>query len=391
MLFADNLGGTQSTASIDPLLVPFLGETFLNVRALGTWPSGFNFRYGADHRPQMITPFGAYLASTGRIPSANSYLPPDVNPIWPALRDLIIANAPEAIRPQLEQILPPELSRQVPGVFKILNTETGSFDAIDPSFIQSFSSLKETQTTTYEIGYKGLLQNRWLASVDVYHSRIKDFIGPLRVITPNVFIDTDVFIPALAADIAARNNISQQEAEDFVRNFLMAEQFGQLPIGVVSPVEVQNGTDIILTNRNLGDVSVTGFDVSLTYHINPRWNVTGNYSFVNRDFFTSSSGFPIALNAPKHKVGAILNYNTAGFNSSLRLRFVDSFPANSGIYVGEVERYAVLDLNASYMLPFSNNTRVTLTVQNLTNHRHREFVGVPEIGRLAWVRLTQTL
>jgi iron complex outermembrane receptor protein len=173
----------------------------------------------------------------------------------------------------------------------------------------------------------------------------------------------------------------------------MAEQFGDLPIGVVSPLEVQNGTDVILTNRNLGDVSVTGLDVSLTYHLNPRWNVTGNYSFVNRDFFTSSEGAAIALNAPKHKLGAIVNYfnERAGFNGNVRLRFVDSFPANSGIYVGEVERYAVVDLNATYDLPFSNSTRVTLTVQNLTNNRHREFVGVPEIGRLAWVRLTQTL
>lgn len=393
MLFADNLGGTQSTASIDPLLVPFFGDTFLNVRALGTYPSGFNFRFGADNRPQMISPFGAYLASIGKIPSANTYLAPNVNPIWPALRDLIIANAPEAFRPQLDQILPNELSQTVPGVYKILNTETSSFDAIDPALVQNFSSLKETQTTTFEIGYKGLIKNALLASVDVYHSRIKDFIGPLRVVTPSVFIDTEIFIPVLAGDIATRNNISLEEAEEFVRTFLMADQFGQLPIGVVSPVEVQNGTDIILTNRNLGDVSVAGFDISLTMHFSPRWNVTGNYSFVNRDFFKSSDGYSIALNAPKHKVGAILNYNNAeaGLYGNLRLRFVDSFPVSSGIYVGEVERYAVVDLNASCDLPFSNNTRVTVTVQNLMNNLHREFVGVPEIGRLAWVRLTQTL
>jgi iron complex outermembrane receptor protein len=394
MLFADNLGGTQPTAAIDPLLVPFLGETILNVRALGTWPRGFTFNFGADNRPQMITPFGAYLASQGYIPSANSYLPPDVNVIWPALRDLIIAGAPPAFRDRLREILPPELSQPVPGIFKVLNTETGSYDPVDASFVRNHGPIKESTTTTFEVGYKSLFQNKLLTSVDVYHSRINDYIGPLRVANPNVFIDPNTFIPVLAADIAAKNNISLQEAEAFVRNFLMAEQFGQLPIGVISPVEVQNGTDIILTNTNLGDVSVTGFDVSLTYHFNTKWNLTGNYSFVNKDYFKSNDGYSdIALNAPKHKVGAILNYNNqqSGFFGNLRLRFVDAFPANSGVFVGTVDRYAIIDLNANYDLPFLNHTRVTLTVQNLMNNRHREFVGLPEIGRLTWVRLTQTL
>ncbi|RMF69020.1 MAG: TonB-dependent receptor, partial [Calditrichaeota bacterium] len=117
-------------------------------------------------------------------------------------------------------------------------------------------------------------------------------------------------------------------------------------------------------------------------------------SFVNRDFFRSRDGrSDIALNAPKHKVGALLNYRSTNrrFNGELRLRFVDDFPVNSGIFVGKVKRYAVLDLNANYKLPFLSNTQLTLTVQNLTNNKHREFVGVPEIGRLSWIRLTQFL
>ena len=174
----------------------------------------------------------------------------------------------------------------------------------------------------------------------------------------------------------------------------MLDSLALLPIGVISPQEVQSGTDIILTHRNLGNVSVTGLDFSLTYQINRNWNITGNYSFINRDFFKSQDGYSdIALNAPKHKFGANLNYrNTnAGFDSNLRLRFVDSFPANSGIFTGTVDRYTILDLTATYTLPFFDNTRLNLTVQNLLNNKHREFVGLPELGRLALVRLTQTL
>ena len=98
------------------------------------------------------------------------------------------------------------------------------------------------------------------------------------------------------------------------------------------------------------------------------------------------------MNAPKHKFGAILNYRNPDirFDGNLRLRFVDRFQVNSGVYIGEVDRYAVLDLNVGYDLPFSPNTRLTITIQNLTNNRHQEVVGAPEIARLTIFRLMQS-
>ncbi|MFQ5602121.1 MAG: TonB-dependent receptor domain-containing protein [bacterium] len=393
-LFSDNLGGTQPTAAIDPLLVPFFGETLTNVRALGTWPTGFNFRFGADGRPMMVSSFGEYLASKGRIPTANTYIPADVNTVWPAMRDLIIAGTPAAQRNLIANILPKELSETVPGILGVLNTETQQFDPIDPTFVRDIRSVAESSTTTFELGYKGLLSHKFLASVDVYHSRIKDFVGPLRTETPSVFVDVDALETVLINDIVANTILTPQLAKDLVTQFTRNPEFATLPIGIISPVEVQNGTDIILTYRNVGDVSVTGLDLSLTYFLNKNWNITGNYSYIDKDYFESKDGrSDIALNAPKNKIGAIINYRNdeAGFDGNLRFRFIDGFPVNSGIFVGEVERYTVVDLNTSYQLPFSDNTKLTLTIQNLMNNKHREFVGLPEIGRLAWMRITQSL
>lgn len=390
-LFSDNLGFTLPTAAADPLLIPFIGETFFNVRSLGTWPSGFNFKFGVDGRPQMVSLYGSYLANAGLISSPNAYLPPDVNPVWPAIRDLIISGTPANFKAFLDSILPQQLSRTVPAVFAVINTETQEFTPVDQSFVKNIRSAFETTTTTFEVGYKGLINKRLLASVDVYHSQIKDFIGPLRVETPSVFVNPETLVPVLADDIAA-NGVPRSLAEAMAAQ--IAENLADLPIGLISPQEVQNGTDIIITYRNFGDVSVTGVDLSFTYNLNKNWNFTGNYSYISKDFFESDEGrFDIALNAPKHKFGAMINYRNLkmGFDGNLRLRFIDGFPVNSGIFVGEVDRYTVIDLNANYKLPFSRNTRLTLTVQNLTNNRHKEFVGVPEIGRLAWVRLTQSL
>ncbi|MCH8019081.1 TonB-dependent receptor [candidate division KSB1 bacterium] len=396
-LFSDVVGQRIST-SIDPslaVLAPFIGETLFEIRARGTWPSGFNFNFDPNGRPQMVTAFGGFLADNGFIPEANSYLPADAQSVWPAIRAVILSQIPPGLQGAFESILPAQLSQSAPANLGVINTETQELEPVDISFVRNIKPLFETTTTTFEVGYKGLIENKLLASVDLYHSKIKDFIGPLRVETPSVFINPETLGPVLAQDIANNDpNVTLEQATQFVNDFLMLDSLALLPIGVISPQEVQSGTDIILTHRNLGDVSVTGLDLSLTYQINRNWNITGNYSFINRDFFKSQDGFSdIALNAPKHKFGANLNYRNrnAGFDSNLRLRFVDSFPANSGIFTGTVDRYTILDLNATYTLPFFDNTRLNLTVQNLLNNKHREFVGLPELGRLALVRLTQAL
>jgi iron complex outermembrane receptor protein len=209
-------------------------------------------------------------------------------------------------------------------------------------------------------------------------------------VKPSVFIDRLALAEVLETDIVAPDLIKDL----LVNSIAQDDRIDSLAIGMISPIEVQNGTDVILTWRNVGDVSVTGLDLSLTYYLNRNWNLTGNYSFVNRGFFKSEDGLSdTALNAPKHKIGAILGYSNdrTGLTGNLRLRFVDRFQAHSGIFAGEVDRYTIMDISTSYRLPFSDHTRVTLSVQNLANNKHREFVGLPEIGRLAWMRLTQTL
>ena len=72
------------------------------------------------------------------------------------------------------------------------------------------------------------------------------------------------------------------------------------------------------------------------------------------------------------------------------MRFVAGFPVNSGVYIGDIESYYTFDLTAGYDVPFATNPRLALTVQNLLNKKHQQFIGTPEIGRLAMVRLTQT-
>ena len=60
---------------------------------------------------------------------------------------------------------------------------------------------------------------------------------------------------------------------------------------------------------------------------------------------------------------------------------------NSGVYVGDIESFAVVDAGLGYRLPFQPNTRVSVNATNLLNNEHREFIGAPEIGRLLLLRV----
>jgi iron complex outermembrane receptor protein len=116
---------------------------------------------------------------------------------------------------------------------------------------------------------------------------------------------------------------------------------------------------------------------------------------VNKNFFSREEvgGLSdVALNAPKNKatLGVAYREQPTGFTIDLRGRWSEEFPMNSGVFVGTVESYTVLDASAAYRFPFAQNTILSLNVQNVFNDRHREFVGAPELGRLLLTQLQVT-
>ncbi len=394
-LFLDLLASTVTTASRRATLVPYIGPTLFDVYAEGTAPrgsefprtspGGFHFKYGDDGRAQMVSYFGGLLKQAGVLTDPNAYLAPDVNSVWPALRQLIAASS-SLLRP----FLPDSLSETVPGVYKSLNTETRSFDPVPGA--KDIVQIKPTITNSFEVGYKGILSEKLLVSVDVYYSKIKDFVGPLIAETPHVFMDTTAFIRVLAKDLVDNGYSPFLAPEKVARQ--IAENFAGLPLGLTSPIEDQSPTAVILTYRNFGDVSLGGADFSFAYHVSPQWIFTGSYSYVSKDFFPTSADqpHPIALNAAKHKgnLGVQYRNSKAGLDLELRGRYNEGFPMNSGVYLGHVQTFTTVDFNLGYNLPFSVDTRFAFTVQNLFDRRHQESVGAPELGRLAIGRLTHS-
>ena len=126
-----------------------------------------------------------------------------------------------------------------------------------------------------------------------------------------------------------------------------------------------------------------------------RLSLTAGYSFQSRECFDFDGddecpgSDDLSLNAPSHKGSLAVAFTdrARGFHLDGRWRFSGGFDMRSGVFAGPVDSYHVLDLTAGYQLPFQPNARLELTVYNALNNLHREFVGAPELGRLALVRV----
>jgi len=455
LVVLEDLGGIGGT------LEPALGfNPKIDVRAQGT-KDGFRFQSSGEGPPKFRSPYAAMLKKepdtyfdmndpimtnvmwgVGRKAVMSGLLPTLAGLIEGQLKtqglpDAIVKLQVSALSQAFQSAIPEKLGG-LKNVMRTLNPTTQGFeDAVNPTDVEP---IKPTTTQTTELGYKGVLANRLALSVDIYQTKMRNFVGPLVVETPNVFLEPQVLIGALMKKIGAA--LAKPENAPLVQVAMAldnpdlvigkkkdgtplamkdlfpdnpVQKFGNgkvhdelalifangtaqngavfIPFGTVTPEGVHDPNAIMLTYRNYGDISLYGADARLDFFLTENVILNGNLSFVSDDEFESDEK-TIALNAPKNKFGLGVKYINAdlGLSSQLQFRYIAGFPVNSGVYIGEVDPYQLIDVNFAYDLPafLSTPPRLSLTIQNLLNNQHQEFVGAPEIGRLALMQITQS-
>ncbi|MCA9738604.1 MAG: TonB-dependent receptor [Gemmatimonadota bacterium] len=371
--------------------IPITSTISYDLRTLGVPETGFTF-------DNLCT--GGFEGLCMYSPFAAGQLPANAGVLWDGLVvPQLVAGLPATLTPFAGAIeaalrsgnpLAADLTRLM-----VLNTEGGQ-PFLPSSTPTPIEAIKPTITNTLEVGYKGILGERFLASVDLYRSQVQDFVGPLRVETPTVFFDpqgTAAYLQSLLAPVLGpaigAENLAAVIAE-------MTTAAAQIPLGTVAPDQAP-GPDILLTYRNFGDVSFWGADFAGQFLVTDRFSVTGGFSLVSKDCFDANEDgtvdcngvSDIALNAPKHKgsLGARFSDVRRGITVESRARYTAGFPVNSGVYKGNLDAYTVVDANVSYQLPWLPDATVGVTATNLFDNMHREFVGAPEIGRLILTRL----
>ncbi len=368
--------------------IPLPGGLSYNVRALGV-PSG-GFTFGAQCP-------GGIMNYCMRSPLTQGAIPANAALFW----DSVLAFLP-LVDPRLALLVD---FLKSPGALPgdpVLGTVLRRLDQaaagaggdpfpVDLSPVDDISELTSTIHNTIEAGYKGLMGNRVLLSTDVYFTRIENFVGPLRIVTPNVFFEpasVQAFVLHRISPLIQAGLLSAEDAAVIVQTLAAA------PLGTIVPDQV-GSPDLLVTYRNFGEVDFWGADLAVQILVSDRVRLQGSYSFQSDECFdfnedgNCTSSDDIALNAPNHKGSFALTFDdrASGFSFQGRVRMTGGFPMNSGVYIGDVDAYKVVDASIGYSLPFQPNTRISLTANNILNNVHSEFFGAPEIGRLLLARV----
>ena len=328
-------------------------------------------------------------------------------------------NLPAFVITQFVALLGPEggtvVTGETPALLGYLDSNTGS---VDPGSITrdvvDVPPLEHTVSEIYEAGYKGLIGERFLFAVDGYYARRRNFVSPLRIETPFVLTpDHDALFADLAKAVAAgiAGNPTLSAALPAVG--LSPEQVAGLivelsrpglattlpeggPIGIVQPAENAVPGQLLLAYRSMGEIEYYGLDVSAEWLIGDNLRFFGNVSWLSDNFFDAgelgeeSETLELSVNAPatKFKGGA---YYESGGNWSVHasVRHTEGFEVRSGLYSGSVDSYTLLDVGGGYDLSdYLTGLRANLSIFNVLDQRHREFVGAPQIGRMGILQLT---
>jgi len=394
-------------------------------------PDGFSYNYGTDGYAQFRAP-DAYTNTGGNwysvADNSNNYLLfEDVTQsIGAVLGEALVNNS------ALGQLLISGLTDGLTDANSPVNdvdlivTDFVTNDEFDYTTLTDLESVKSTVTQTYEAGYKGIIKDKLFLSADVYYTQIENFVSPLSPASYRVQFDPTQLTSAIATQIAT--NLQSNSPTGGTYNDVLVglgldanndgdvtqEILGLLAgdpsdpsfngylydfsVGTVAPENDLVGSDLILTYINLGKVDVWGSDIGATYKDkikNTNFSVSGMFSFVNKDKIDleGASGGYIALNAPKYKTAIAVeaaDIAESGIGAGVNWRWQDAFPANSALYVGNVNAANLLDLSLSYRPRFSEGTTFSANLYNITNNKFQRFPGTPAIGFYAMMKVSHT-
>lgn len=361
--------------------------------------NGYKFLREPNGNPLFRSPFALDKNSAMPIDAtANFWVIATPFVIDGIMKDTVLTDEQKTLIAKFLRTTPAPTGDTVGGEYKMLNTTTEKFDPIT-SVADISGALKPTITTTIEIGYSGIFDDMFRASVDVYSSKITNFISTSRPFTPNVFLksaDVAAYLTAKGIPFLMKEGQLDSATAAFVAALLvpqLAAGYNSVPLGTAAVDGATDPTAIILAPRNFGEVNYWGADIALEFRPTASWTIGGTFSYVSQNLFKNVDNISdISLNAPKEKGSFSVSYShdEIGLTAGVRYRHNGGFTMVSGIFSGVVNPYNLLDVTVGYDIPSVQGLRAVLSVSNILDFRHREFVGAPDIGRMGSLRASFT-
>ena len=239
--------------------------------------------------------------------------------------------------------------------------------------------LRVEQIDSVEFGYQGVLNGRLLLTASVYRNQLKNFITYLL---PQLGTSLGRLNPSFGP-YAPPSSLSPGAAA-----LVTAALETVLPPNLFASLSNDaTGRPVIalLSFSNFGSAKSAGIELGASYLLPHGWTIHGSYAGFHSNVSDVPEN-PLLPNTPVHQFSTGTAYAQGRFGGALRYRWVDSFQWLSGIYVGPVPSYGVVDLNGSYKL--TKQITAGVDVANVLDRDHYEAFGGDLLGRRALGHLT---
>jgi len=219
--------------------------------------------------------------------------------------------------------------------------------------------IKPEQQKAFEVGYKGLFNNKLLIDVNYYYSTYTDFILNTVVIQPK----DDV--------LGADGKINFAAAADILSGDVHAYQL------------YTNAPD---------KVSSQGISLGLNYSFEKGYSLGGNMTWSSFNLRKANPDNIAQFNTPEYSTNVTFGNSNfyKGFGFDLAWHWQSAFDwygTFNGMIPGRINAYSLVDLQFNKKLP-KIHTTVKLGSSNLFNNKVYQSYGSPAIGAIYYVALT---
>ncbi|QRR00280.1 TonB-dependent receptor [Dyadobacter sandarakinus] len=218
--------------------------------------------------------------------------------------------------------------------------------------------IKSEKVKSYEVGYKGLLGQKFLFDINYYFSEYTDFM-----------INT----------VVARAKSDILLADGSVNPAAAAELLGA-------------DRQLFQLYTNAADkVSIQGISAGLTYALPKNYKLTANSTWINFNLRDADANNVPAFNTPEWKTNLIFGNarltDKIGFNVAWHWQSAfDWYGTFTENRPGRVQAYNLLDAQISYRIP-GLKTIVKVGGSNITNKYVVQAYGSPAVGGLYYISL----
>lgn len=315
---------------------------------------------------------------------------------------------------------------------------------IDPTKVTDIAPLKASFNNTYEVGYKGIIGNRFRYDVSYYGQERGDVGTSAAVSTPSVFIGNPQQLGGyLAGPLAGalgpaltQAGLTPAQVQAIVGGVTtsLTTSIASAPLGVVTfdngsaPANVVYATYFNVNKK----IWVNGLDIATDIVATDRLTFDVNFSYQSKNIFydvPGGNGAPLMSNSPNSRGSVGMRYRNEnnGMGFELRTRYSESYPVNSGVYATNVAYPIAAGQAGASATPVPSTSlgynkcnpaaagtfcyenvpetfifdaqvskrfdigakKLTWSINaaNLFDNPTRTFPGVPEIGRLVMTRL----